>query len=820
MWLSKERDTGSEMPDSGWILLGLILATAVLLFLNLPQPWPQIAAFALIAIWPMLAWARLIEADWFERLLFGGAAALLLNMLWALLVSYMLGEVAFGLRLLGSVMIAAGPLLKTVVSTHVFSADTIWVCFIYLKSETSRRLSLSKAEAVSATTSTGSGSACRSFKQMKRTHTFSFTKHEWVWIGLLFLLVLGLRLINLSYSEFQGDEGVIMVRAASILTGDNAELFLHQKGPVEILLPMSLWGLSTHINEFWARILFSWAGILSVAAVVAVARRWFGNSTAILAGYLFAIVGFSIAFSRIVQYQSLVVLWGVMALLHAIRYLKTEWSWDLVLSALFLAAGLLAHYDAVLVAPAIVWLLMAHVIKTRRVAWRHWLAAIGVGIIVLAAFYIPFLINPNFGRTGQYLLGARLGVNESTGIFSWSGSAFWRMITLYNSTYFILALTVFVLLGIWFVLRVYRNGAAVLYFAAPFLFYLLIVVDPRTHVYTIFPGAVILGALGMVRAWQWLMAKSHKVSYVAAACFAIWFVVSAVYVYLMFIDYSPERMRTWAENKPAGYWTTWEEPPLYGLFGFPHQAGWRAAGNLVAETGLPYASNEEEEITNWYMKQAPRTHCANFESFMLVEDVQDVMPYDETRLADFSVAHEVDVNGRSSLKIYSQEETSVVQTHLVSNELLWLSPAEAAPPIYSGEHFVEVTLGDDQVRLRGYDLDLGNAHPGGEVIVTLYWQALKPFDQNYQAFVHFYDDGLVGQHDGPPECNVMPTTRWEPGQIVADPHIVALPMEIFPGKVQVMAGMYNLITQERLYVPDTNDNIIRLTNINNEKSRP
>ena len=87
MWLNKERDTGNNLPDLGWILLGLILATAVLLFLNLPQPWPQTAAFALIAIWPMLAWARLIAADGFERLLFGGAVALLLNMLWALLLS-------------------------------------------------------------------------------------------------------------------------------------------------------------------------------------------------------------------------------------------------------------------------------------------------------------------------------------------------------------------------------------------------------------------------------------------------------------------------------------------------------------------------------------------------------------------------------------------------------------------------------------------------------------------------------------------------------------------------------------------------------------
>jgi len=719
---------------------------------------PQLAAFALLALWPMMTWSRLLSADWFERLLFGGAVALLLNMLWTLLVSYLPGETPVWLRLIGSVVIAAAPILKTAVAS---------------------------------------------------TNQFSFNKREWGWLGFLFVLVIGLRVVNLPYSEFQGDEGIIMVRAAGILTGNNAELFLHQKGPVEILLPISLWGLSAHINEFWARILFAWAGILSVGAVVVLARRWFGNSTAIMAGYLFAIVGFSIAFSRIVQYQSLVVLWGAMALFHAIRYIKSNWPWDLILSALFLAAGLLAHYDAVLVAPAIAWVLIAHVVKTRQVSWWHWISAIGMGTAVLAAFYVPFVLNPNFDRTGQYLLGARLGVNESTGIFSWSGFAFWRMITLYNSTYFIIGLALVLLLGLWVALRAYRNVTAVLYFAVPLLFYLFIVVDPRTHVYTIFPGAVILGALGLMRTWQWLLTKSRTIAYVVAACFAIWFVVSTVYVYLMFIDNSPERMRTWAENRPVGYWTTWQEPPLYGLFGFPHQAGWRSAGTLIPEMGLPYSSNEEEEITNWYMKQAPRSYCSNVETFVLAADVQDTVPYDETLLADFSLAHEVEVNGRSKLNIFTKE-TASTQTHPITNNPLWLTPSDAIPMTFSGENFIEVTMGNEQARLLGYDVDLDNAYPGGNVVITLYWRALKPFDQNYQAFVHLYDDVLVGQHDGMPSCAVKPTTGWEPGRIIVDPHVIAIPNDVDSDELQVMVGMYNLITQERLSVPIHPDNLIEL----------
>ncbi|MCA9923325.1 MAG: hypothetical protein KC421_13180, partial [Anaerolineales bacterium] len=72
--------------------------------------------------------------------------------------------------------------------------------------------------------------------------------------------------------------------------------------------------------------------------------------------------------------------------------------------------------------------------------------------------------------------------------------------------------------------------------------------------------------------------------------------------------------------------TTWDAPPQFGLFGFPYQAGWRAVGDLPL--ALPYASNEEEEITNVYMAQANRTHCPDFNTFILTQHVQDEVPYD------------------------------------------------------------------------------------------------------------------------------------------------------------------------------------------------
>jgi hypothetical protein len=115
--------------------------------------------------------------------------------------------------------------------------------------------------------------------------------------------------------------------------------------------------------------------------------------------------------------------------------------------------------------------------------------------------------------------------------------------------------------------------------------------------------------------------------------------------------------------------------------------------------------------------------------------------------------------------------------------------------------------------LLGYDLDTREAYAGGQVTVTLYWQALAPFDNNYQVFTHLYDGQMWGQHDGAPECALNPTTRWEPGQIIADPHIIPVEPGAPAGPVPLLVGMYDLLSKERLAVPGTADNVIHLADV-------
>ncbi len=623
--------------------------------------------------------------------------------------------------------------------------------------------------------------------------------------ALLLILLLGawLRLQNVTYKEFQGDEGVIMVRAAQALLGDEMALLRHQKGPVEVLLPLLSWGLGGAIDELWARGAVIWAGLMLIVAFAALCRRWLRAETALFATLLFTIGGLAVAFSRILQYQSLVMLWGTLSLLFADRYRERARSVDLLLAAAFLAGGLLAHYDGILVAPAVAWLVIGRWRQSPAVAVRHAVAGALIGTALLGLFYVPYLANPTIAGTGSYLLQDRLGGT----LFSWSLPDVWRMATFYNSTYYVAFLLLLAAAGLACAIRGRQITAALLSLLAPLLFYTAIVADPRTHIYTIFPGLALVAAYG----GQCLYERIRKRPARGLALFVagLLVAVSTLFVMLLFVDVTPERQRTWHENRPPLYVTTWSEPPLYGLFGFPHQAGWRVASQLVAD--YPYGSNEEEEVTAWYMAQTPRTHCRDFETFLIAANAQDALPYDAQYVAQTPLQTVVTVNGAPSLHVHSRSPVGAPSYVEAAGRALWRTPQEVVPAQQTGESLVGLTL-ENQVRLLGYSIQ-GAVQPGSTLNVVLYWQALAPIEANYQVFVHLYDGEMWAQHDGAPDCNIRPTSGWEPGQIVRDAHQITLSPQTPTGEIPLLAGMYDLLSGARQTVLGLDADHVHLTNL-------
>ncbi|MFN2188191.1 MAG: glycosyltransferase family 39 protein [Candidatus Promineifilaceae bacterium] len=747
-------------------LAGYLLAGSLLILLY-GTPAAQIPAFLYLWLWPALSWFIFLDGPLIERFISASGIALLLVVLVVLISAYLPGEIHAWHIILGLAPVVLAPLAA------------VW-----------RRGRISPLD-------------------------IEGTRRLWIALALIILLGIFLRFTNLGYKEFQGDEGVIMVRAASIITGDDAEIFLHQKGPVEILLPAALWTLTGMINDMWSRIPFTWVGLLEILAVFWLARMWFGRRAGIVAALLFTIGGFGIAFSRIVQYQNLVMFWGSLSLISATRYREEGRLRDLILTSAFLGAGLLAHYDAILVLPAVIWIIGERLIRMGRLNLKPLAVATAVGLVILGVFYLPFALSPNAGRTFSYLVSDRVTVSEGGSLFGWSGAEVWQMLTLYNSTWYVFGVSLFAAAGLVLSFVKKREIGSAFYLLVPVLFYLLVVGDPRTHVYTFIPGAVILAGYAYSEMWSALLRKdSRPLEVIALTLSLLWLLVCALYPVLMFLDTSEERQRTWAENRPLPvlYPVTWDEPPLYGLFGFPHQAGWRAALERVPQDAYPYSSNEEEEITNWYMAQAPRTHCADAQTLIIARNPQDEIALDPELIEEFTLQEVIIVNGEPGLEIFLRQAEGKRRSSDVSRFDLWLEPAEAAPSKYAGAYPLGVEF-DGKVQLLGYDLDLSDARPGGEVAVTLYWESLQPLERNKQVFVHLYDGTMWAQDDSAPECAVNPTTRWEPGQIIPDPHILELPDAIDVDSVPLLVGMYDLISKERMQVTDTGEDFVFLTDI-------
>ena len=127
-----------------------------------------------------------------------------------------------------------------------------------------------------------------------------------------------------------------------------------------------------------------------------------------------------------------------------------------------------------------------------------------------------------------------------------------------------------------------------------------------------------------------------------------------------------------------------------------------------------------------------------------------------------------------------------------------LAPAYARPQplsqaqVASIPNRVDLTLGD-AIRLLGYEVDASEVSVGGKITLTLYWEALKPIDKSYAAFVHLIDqDGVIeAQRDSFPGLGNYPTLLWRPAEAFADRYTVHIPETAYaPLDTTVRVGLY------------------------------
>jgi len=127
-----------------------------------------------------------------------------------------------------------------------------------------------------------------------------------------------------------------------------------------------------------------------------------------------------------------------------------------------------------------------------------------------------------------------------------------------------------------------------------------------------------------------------------------------------------------------------------------------------------------------------------------------------------------------------------------------LAPAYAPPPRYGSpdevtpQHPVEVTY-PGLARLLGYSTAPDPLYPGDTLQATFYWQVLDRPVEDYVFFVQVFgrEGARIGERDTHPGLGRYPTSRWQPGEVIADTIPVPLTEEaVAPAGLRLDLGFY------------------------------
>ncbi|GIK42044.1 MAG: hypothetical protein BroJett011_58770 [Chloroflexota bacterium] len=102
----------------------------------------------------------------------------------------------------------------------------------------------------------------------------------------------------------------------------------------------------------------------------------------------------------------------------------------------------------------------------------------------------------------------------------------------------------------------------------------------------------------------------------------------------------------------------------------------------------------------------------------------------------------------------------------------------------------------DQAKLVGLDLPQTRVKVGAFLPLTLYWQALAPFDRSWTVFVHLLDEQgqIVSQQDQIPGAGQFPTTSWLAKEYLVDSYNLLIPAGTPPGQevYRLEIGLYDV----------------------------
>jgi len=124
---------------------------------------------------------------------------------------------------------------------------------------------------------------------------------------------------------------------------------------------------------------------------------------------------------------------------------------------------------------------------------------------------------------------------------------------------------------------------------------------------------------------------------------------------------------------------------------------------------------------------------------------------------------------------------------------------------------IEASFGE-AISLKGYHWQIDSE----DIRLTLRWAASSYPGANYIVFVHLVDpeggDQTLAQGDAPPLNGRWPTSLWLPGIEMDDAYAIPLPDNLTQGNYDLLVGLYDPVTGDRLPLADGSD-MLRLPGI-------
>lgn len=108
----------------------------------------------------------------------------------------------------------------------------------------------------------------------------------------------------------------------------------------------------------------------------------------------------------------------------------------------------------------------------------------------------------------------------------------------------------------------------------------------------------------------------------------------------------------------------------------------------------------------------------------------------------------------------------------------------------------------ESIRLDAAGISEAPLQPGDIARTLLNWSTTAPLDRSYKTTLQLLDPAnqVVAQVDSEPVGGSRPTTTWKPGEVVADPSGLPIPLGTPPGAYPLILAVYDATTGARLPV--------------------